>query len=137
MIKKSLKLAFLIGSIGFTSSVFAYGASDTNNGCKKPRFKSFTPVHKSEVNPESEISFTVSGYANPDTIKVVAKNVPLKAKVVHKMSFYAVSATLPDSLIGRYARIHVSAEGMLGCVGKDGWLLKIRDKVEDASSTAE
>jgi len=134
MIKKSLKLAFLISSIGFTSTVFAYGAGDTNNGCKKPRFKTFTPAHKSEVDPESEISFTVSGYANPDTIKVVAKNVPLKAKVVYKMSFYAVSATLPASLRGRYARIHVSAEGMLGCVGKDGWLLKIRDKAEEGAS---
>ncbi len=137
MIKKSLKLVFLISSIGFTNSAFAYGVKDTNNGCKKPRFKTFKPAHKSEVDPESKISFTVSGYANPDTIKVVAKNVPLKAKVEYKVSFYAVSATLPASLSGRYARIHVSAEGMLGCVGKDGWLLKIRDKAEEAHSTAE
>jgi len=130
MIKKSLKLVCLIVSVGFTGTAFAYGTSETNNGCKKPKFKTFTPVHKSEVDPESEISFTVSGYADPVSIQVTAKNVPLKVSVENNVSFYEVRATLPASLTGKYARIHLQADGMLGCTGKDGWLLKIRDKPE-------
>jgi len=132
MIKETLKLVCLIVSIGFTGSVFAYGASETNNGCKKPKFKTFTPAHKSEVDPESEISFTVSSYADPATIKAVAKKTPLDVDVEYNTSFYAVKAKLPASLTGKYARIHVQADAMLGCTGKDGWLLKIRDKAEGA-----
>ncbi|MCF7971229.1 MAG: hypothetical protein K9L22_08715 [Methylococcaceae bacterium] len=132
MIKKSLKLVCLIVSIGFTGSAFAYGTSDTNNGCKKPKFKTFTPSPKSEVDPESEISFTVSGYADPVSIQAVAKDVPLDLKVDNKISFFEVTAKLPASLTGKYVRIHLQADAMLGCTGKDGWLLKIRDKAEGA-----
>lgn len=130
MKRKSLKLVCLIVSIGFTGSVFAYEASRTSNGCKKPKFTTFTPSPKSEVDPESEISFTVSGYADPVSIQAAAKNVPLEVSVENKMSFYEVTAKLPASLTGKYARIHVQADAPLGCTGKDGWLLKIRDKAE-------
>ena len=130
MIKKSLISASLIASIGFSATVFAYNAGNIETGCKKPRFKTFTPEHKSEVDPESEISFTVSGYADPTTIKATAKNVPLKLNIVDKDSFYAVSATLPASLTGKYARIHVKANNTAECKAKDGWLIKIRDKAE-------
>ncbi|MDF1582925.1 MAG: hypothetical protein RQ733_09380 [Methyloprofundus sp.] len=132
MIKKSLKLVCLIVSLGFTGTAFAYGTSETNNGCKKPKFKTFTPEHKSEVDPESEISFTVSNYADPLSIQAVAKNVPLDVNVENNQSFYQVTAKLPASLTGKYARIHVRADGVLGCTGKDGWLLKIRDKAAAA-----
>ena len=130
MIKKSLISASLIASIGFTATAFAYSAGNVETGCQKPRFKTFTPPHKSEVDPESEISFTVSGYADSSTIKATAKNEPLKLNIVDKDSFYAVSATLPASLTGKYARIHVKANNTAECKGKDGWLIKIRDKAE-------
>ena len=136
MIKKSLILASLIASVGFTASAFAYNAGNVDLGCKKPRFKSFTPPHKSEVDPESEISFTVSGYADSTTIKAMAKNVPLELNIVDRDSFYAVSATLPASLTGKYARIHVNANNTAECKAKDGWLLKIRDKAEGAEEGA-
>ncbi len=136
MIKKSLILASLIASIGFTASAFAYSAGNVDTGCQKPKFKTFAPPHKSEVDPESEISFTVSGYADPSTIKAIAKNVPLKLNIVDKDSFYAVSATLPASLTGKYARIHVKAHNTAECKAKDGWLLKIRDKTEGAEEGA-
>ena len=126
MIKKSLILAGLIASVGFSASAFAYSAGRVETGCKKPRFKTFTPEHKAEVDPESEISFTVSGYADPTTIKATAKNIPLTIKIVDKNSFYAVSATLPAALTGKYARIHVKAHNTPECTAKDGWLLKIR-----------
>ena len=130
MIKKSLTLVCLVAGIGFSGSVFAYGSEYSSNGCKKPRFKSFTPEHKSEVDPESEISFTVSGYTEPGSIEVVAKKVPLKPNINFNGTYYTVTAKLPASLTGKYARIHVNADAMMGCNGKDGWLLKIRDKAE-------
>jgi len=127
MIKKSLTIVCLIASIGFANSAFAYGTRTTNDGCKKPRFKSFSPEHKAEIDPGAEVSFTVSGDADPASIVAVAKKEPLKLDVEFKGSFYAVSAKMPASLAGKYARIHVKADGVLGCKGKDGWLLKVRD----------
>ena len=136
MIKKSLISAGLIASIGFTATAFAYSAGNVDTGCQKPRFKTFTPPHKSEVDPESEISFTVSGYADSTTIKAMAKNVPLKLNIVDRDSFYEVSATLPASLTGKYARIHVKANNTAECKAKDGWLIKIRDKAEGTEDAA-
>ena len=128
MIKKSLTLAFLIAGIGFVGSAFAYDPGNTEKTCKDPRFKTFSPEHKAETDPESEISFTVCGYADPTTIKAMAKNVPLELIIVDKNSFYDVSAKLPASLTGKYARIHVRAHNTRECMAKDGWLIKIRDK---------
>jgi hypothetical protein len=128
MIKKSVTLAFFIAGIGFVGSAFAYNSGNVEQGCKDPRFKSFSPEHKAETDPESEISFTVSGYADPTTIKAMAKNVPLELTIVDKNSFYDVSAKLPASLTGKYARIHVRAHNTPECKAKDGWLIKIRDK---------
>ena len=136
MIKKSLISASLIACIGFTTSAFAYNSGNIDLGCKKPRFKTFTPPHKAEADPESEISFTVSGYADPTTIKATAKNTPLKLNIVDKQSFYAVSATLPAALTGKYARIHLKANNTVECKAKDGWLIKIRDKAEASPEAA-
>lgn len=130
MIKKILISASIIASIGFTATASAYSAGNVDTGCKKPRFKTFTPEHKAEVDPESEISFTVSGYADPSTIKAIAKNIPLKLTIVDKKSFFAVSATLPAALTGKYARIHIKANNTVECKAKSGWLIKIRDKAQ-------
>ncbi len=136
MIKKSLLSAGLIVSMGFSVAALAYNAGNINTDCKKPRFKTFTPEHKSEVDPESEISFTVSGYADPSTIKAVAKDVPLKLNIVNRDSFFAVSANLPASLTGRYVRIHLKANNTTECKAKDGWLLKVRDKPASSEEVA-
>lgn len=142
MIKNSLKFVCLIASVGFAGSVLAYSAGNVETGCKDPRFKTFqpepyTPDHKVEVDPESEISFTVSGYADPTTIKAIAKNVPLELNIVDKNSFYAVSAKLPASLTGKYARIHLKANNSSECKGKDGWLVKIRKVAAGAEAVTE
>lgn len=135
MIKKSLILTSLIASISFTTTVFAYSAGNVDTGCKKPRFKTFTPPHKAEVDPESEISFTVSGYADSTTIKATAKNIPLELTIVDRNSFYDVSAILPAALTGKYARIHLKANNTADCKSKDGWLVKIRDKAVEQKET--
>ncbi len=124
-------------SISFSTGTFAYNAGSVESGCKDPRFKTFLPPPKSEVDPESEISFTVSGDADPTTIKAMAKNVPLKLKIVDKNSFYDVSATLPASLTGKYARIHLKANNTTECKAKDGWLIKIRNKAAGSEELIE
>ena len=136
MIKKSLISACLIASIGFSASAFAYNSGNIELGCKKPRFKTFDPPHKGEADPESEISFTVSGYADSSTIRAVAKNIPLKLNIVDRDSFYAVSARLPAALTGKYARIHVKANNSVECKAKDGWLIKIRDEAAGGEETS-
>ena len=136
MIKKSLISVGLIASIGFAGSAFAYNAGNVEIGCKDPQFKTFSPEHKAEVDPESEISFTVSGYADPSTIEATAKNVPLKLNIVDKNSFYVVSAKLPASLNGKYARIHIKAHNTRECKAKDGWLIKIRSKASGSEGVA-
>lgn len=134
MLKKYLKFTCLIMSIGFVNPVFSYNVGNIESGCKDPKFKTFKPNNRDEVDPETEISFTVSGYADATTIKAMAKNIPLKLKIVDKNSFYAVSATLPASLTGKYARIHIKANNTPKCKAKDGWLIKIRGKTESIES---
>lgn len=131
MIIKSIKLAGLIAVLAFSSSAMAYGSKYTSDGCKKPHFKSFEPVAynqdtKIEAEAEAEISFTVSGNAEPGSIHIVAKKIPLKFKAVNKDTYYEVTAKLPPELSGKYARINVDATAMMGCLGKDGWLVKIK-----------
>jgi len=76
-------------------------------------------------------SFDLRVDVKSDTI-YVGSLVEIKVSVENNVSFYEVRAKLPASLTGKYARIHLQADGMLGCTGKDGWLLKIRDKPEGA-----
>jgi hypothetical protein len=131
MITKSIKLVSLLAALAFSSSAMAYGSKYTSDGCKKPRFKSFEPVAynqdtKIEAEAEAEISFTVSGDAEPGSIHIFAKKIPLKFKFVNKEAYYVVTAKLPAELSGKYARINVDATAMMGCLGKDGWLVKIK-----------
>ncbi len=131
MITKSIKWAGLVAVLAFSSSAMAYGSKYTSDGCKKPRFKSFEPAPynqdtKLEAEAESEISFTVSGDAEPGSIHVVAKKIPLKFTAENKGPYYEITAKLPAELSGKYARINVDATAMMGCLGKDGWLIKIK-----------
>lgn len=130
MKKKSLISVGMVAVMGFASPAFAYNAGNVETKCKDPHFKTFTPPHKAEVASESEISFTVSGYADPTTIKAIARNIPLKLDIIDRGSFYAVSAKLPAALAGKYARIHVKAHNSPECKGKDGWLIKIKKDTE-------
>ncbi len=118
---------------------FAYDAGDTKELCFPPKFKTFSPPEKTpttpvpEVDPESKISFTVSGSADMESISAVAKNIPLQLNIEDKQSFYKVSANLPAELSGKFARIHLKATAMKGaCDNKDGWLIKIRPQAQAA-----
>ena len=140
---KSLTTTIILGTVFFSGSAFAYNAGDTEKKCLDPKFRSFSPPEKTkdtpvpEVDPESEIRFTVSGYADPTTIRAAAKDQPLKLDIIDKKSYYQVSARLPAVLNGKYARIHLKAKTQKGeCRSKDGWLIKIK-KAADVATEAE
>ena len=89
-ITKRLTTTIILGAIFFSGSAFAYNAGNTDDKCLAPKFKSFSPPeHKAntpvpEVDPESEIGFTVSGTADPTTIRATAKDQPLKLNIIDR-----------------------------------------------------
>jgi len=140
---KSLTTTIILGSVLLSGSAFAYNAGNTDDKCLAPKFRSFSPPeHKKgdpvpEVDPESEISFTVSGLADPTTIRATAKDLPLKLDIIDRKSYYQVKTTLPAALTGKYARIHLKVKAQKGeCRTKDGWLIKIK-KAADVTPEAE
>lgn len=132
-ITKCLLNTAIVGAMLFTSSAYAYNAGNVDEQCFAPKFKTFSPPEKTkdtpvpEVEPEAEIGFTVSGIADPTTIRAVAKDQPLELNIVDKKSYYQVTAKLPAVLNGKYARIHLKAKAQKGeCRTKDGWLIKVK-----------
>lgn len=84
--------------------------------------------------PETQIAFKATGTIDPGTIKVFAKKIQLAAKIVDKKSFWQITAKLPAELRG-FVRINVFAEApKRECIGKDGWLIKIKDSGSGAAS---
>ena len=72
--------------------------------------------------------FTLRRISNPHTIKLTAKNQTIDYAVESNNSFHRVKAKLPATFNGLFVRINVSADAVLGCSGKDGWLIKVADK---------
>ena len=137
-ITKCLRLSsILLGLAAFSVSSMAYAENDEDKKCRKPKFREFEPAHLSEVDPETEIAFHVSNWANPESITAEAKKVPMKVEVVDKMNFFVATAKLPAELKGTYARIHITAKAEDGgCFNQDGWLLKIKDAPGEAKAAA-
>ncbi|MCK9606124.1 MAG: hypothetical protein M0R33_06685 [Methylomonas sp.] len=129
-LSKSWKTAILLTGLAFAPLVSAITpAEETDKKCIKPKFRDFSPAPKSEVAPETEISFHINRYADPLHIGASAKKIPMQVEITDKQTFYYVTAKLPAELRDGYARIHVEAKSTEGdCIGTDGWLLKISDK---------
>ncbi len=130
---KMLSPILFIAAVLFTGTAIAYDPGKTDEICKKPQFRDLNlPVYqepdKIEVPPESTLSFLVSPWAKPDTIKLTAKNQNLDYTVESNSSFHRVKAKLPAAFNGQYVRINVSAKAELGCSDKNGWLIKVADK---------
>ncbi|MGR9114930.1 MAG: hypothetical protein ACU85E_04135 [Gammaproteobacteria bacterium] len=124
------QIASLLGALSVSNQAFAYTDEKTEEICKDPKIKGFNlPTYnatdKNEVPPEAELSFTVSGWTDPETIVVTAKNEPLDLSIENKMIFFRVKAKLPASLNGKFVRVNVRAKAVLGCKGETGWLLKV------------
>ena len=123
---KFTKLWVCFFLVAFNTNVSAYGSSGSSKkACKKPEFTKFTPVHLSEVVPESEFSFVASALTNPESIVVTIKKQPVDVTIKKLNNGYSVSGNLPASLEGTYARVDINAKGTNNCKNNDGWLLKI------------
>lgn len=123
----------LAAAVLFTGTVFAYEVGKTDEICIKPQFRDFNlPVYKepekTEVPPESTLSFMLSPWADPETIKLTAKNQNLEFTVESNSSFHRVKAKLPAAFNGQYVRINARATAILGCSDQFGWLIKVADK---------
>ncbi len=132
-----LAILVMVTTALFAQSAVAQLQKDAR-GCIKPRFSRFNPVHLSEVAPGSTVSFVANHATAKNTIEVTAKGIKINdLKVTDNKSFYVVEFELPESLVGTYARLHISANAKLGskiCQHKDGWLLKISGGQSAASS---
>jgi len=122
------KSAFLLTILlGAQAAMAVTPEEEAEKKCIKPKFRDFSPAPKSEVMPESEISFHINRHADPNHIKASAKTIPLKLTVADKKTFYYVKAKLPAELTEGFARIHVEAKAAEGeCIGQDGWLIKVK-----------
>jgi hypothetical protein len=132
-LSKSWKHAILLTTLVFAQAALAETpAEETEKKCIKPKFRDFSPAHKAEVAPETEISFHVNRYADPLHIGASAKKIPMQVQIEDKQTFYYVTAKLPKELRDSYARIHIEAKSTEGdCVGVDGWLVKINEQAKE------
>jgi hypothetical protein len=117
----------------FNATAMAYSPEMNELSCKKPKFREFNlneykaPEFK-EVLPESAFSFTLSVWANPETIKLSAKKQPLPFTVETTTTYHRVKSKLPANFTGQFVRIEAAAKAVLGCEDKDGWLVKVSEK---------
>lgn len=124
--------ALLLWAMVFSTAALALSPEEEERlkECKRPKFRDFVPEQKAEVDAGADIAFHISHNADPLTVTAEARGEKMKVNVVDKKTFYFVSAKLPQLSPG-FARIHVtakSAESKLesGCLGQDGWLVRIK-----------
>jgi len=130
-----IKHKFILHLIAHTLCIvfFAHGAiaaddDSEKKDCKLPRLRSIKPKQHSEVPPESDFSFTLPTWTDPEKITVTVKKLPTEITIAENSSFILVKGKLPASLENTYARISVRAVAELGCIKKEGWLLKISER---------
>ncbi len=130
----NLKYSPLLVILFFTGSTYAFEVGGARHYCKPPQFRDFVPAERVrnqpfiEVAPESIIAVKAMGSIDPSTIRVFAKKIVLEPTVVDKKSFFQITAKLPAELRGGFARIDLIAQAHKGeCIGKDGWLIKIKE----------
>lgn len=125
-----------IAMLLFNGIASAYSPEMNDQACKKPKFREFSlPEYKDpgflEVPPGSEFSFTLSVWANKETIKLTAKKQPIPFTVETTSTYHRVKAKIPASLTGQFVRINASVKAVLGCDDQFGWLVKVADKPVD------
>lgn len=139
---KCLKKIIICSLIFSSGTSFAFNVGGTRSECTPPHFRSFTPPERvgkgpvPEVEAESEIGFTVSSTANPESIVVTIKRQKVDFEVIDKNSFFQVKAKLPAAFNGKFARIDMYAKSVDGeCKNKDGWLIKVKKPAEVVAET--
>ena len=127
------KSALFIAVVLFNGQAAAYSPEELEQDCKKPHFTDFNLTEYKapdniEIAPESEFIIKISAWADPTTIKLTAKKQDLPFTVESTSTFHKIKAKLPAALNGNFVRIDVSAQAVLGCSDKTGWLVKVADK---------
>lgn len=134
MIKTKYKIQLLAIIQVFSIIFFTHTASagDEKKACKLPRLRSLKPENHAEVPPESDFSFTLPRWTDPEKVTVTIKKIPTEVVVENHNSFFLVKGKLPASLENTFARVSVRAVTFdhPGCVKKDGWLLKISERTD-------
>lgn len=116
---------FITTNITFFTPTAMAEEDTKKKDCKPPRLRSLKPENHAEVAPESEFSFTLPVWTDPEKVTVTVKKIPTDVVVEDHNSFFLVKGKLPESLENTYARISVRAVANLGCIKRDGWLVKI------------
>lgn len=132
-----MKSNLIFNAIGLTAILLlsqnslAYSNdSDKKEVCKPPKMLEFTlqeyqQPERLEVPPESEFSFKLSGGTAAEKIQVIAKDKPLAVDIKHNTSFTLIKGKLPAELTGQFVRLNVIVKTELGCISRDGWLVKV------------
>jgi len=132
-ITKKVKIAAFIAAVFVNGAAFAYSPEMEEQYCKKPHFTDFNLTEYKapenvEIAPESELSFKVSVWTNPETIKLTAKKQALPLTIESTTSFHRVKTKLPAEFNGSFVRINATAKAVLGCHEEVGWLVKVAEK---------
>ena len=133
-IKKPLNAALFMAAVLFNGAALAYSSEgETEVICKKPKFMNFNlPIYKApervEVAPEPELSFMISPWSDPNTLKLTAKNQEIPFTVESNSSFHRIRAKLPAAFNGNYVRINAHVKAVLGCDDQTGWLIKVAEQ---------
>jgi len=128
-IQATLAVALLSVNVGS----YAYSAGEVDETCKKPQVREFSlPIYQEperiEVAAESEFSFKLSEWTDPNTIKITMKEQPVPIVVESNSSFHKVTAKIPEEYTGKFVRINLFSKAILGCYEREGWLVKVADK---------
>ena len=128
-----IKSALFIAVVLVNGQAAAYSPEEQELECKKPRFTDFNLTEYKapenvEIAPESEFIIKISAWVDPTTIKLTAKKQPLPFTIESTNTFHKIKAKLPADLNGNYVRIDVSAQAVMGCSDKTGWLVKVANQ---------
>lgn len=130
--KRKIQLLAIIQAFSIIFFTHTATAEEEKKVCKLPRLRSIQPENHAEVPPESEFSFTLPKWSDPDKVTVTVKKIPTEVSVINRNSFFLVKGKIPASLENTYARVSVRAVtfDFPDCVKKDGWLLKISERTD-------
>lgn len=124
----NIRRVFFLVMISFVSVVAFSGnayARFEKHVCSKPKFSSFKPGKKAEVDPGTEFSFHAPRDIAKSSVVVTVKGIKVDVTAEDRNEFYIFKGVLPAELSDTFARVHVKGKVGRGCKGDDGWLIKI------------
>ncbi len=128
-----IQAALVVAFFSISIKSYAYDPGDVKDVCKKPQVREFSVAtyeepDKIEVAAESEFSFKLSDWTDPQTIKVTMKEQSVPFTVESNSSFHKVTVKIPAEYTGKFVRINLFSKAILGCYDQEGWLIKVANK---------